>query len=101
MVMRVYGWRQSSPRYALRISACLITARERPVLQLIAEGKIGRQTASLLGISIKTAASTSPHNEEIRRAQHGRPCTLRYLDGRSSRSKHDFHRDVVSIPYVR
>jgi two-component system, NarL family, response regulator NreC len=41
---------------ASRISSSGITVRERQVLQLIAEGKTGRQTASLLGISFKTAA---------------------------------------------
>jgi DNA-binding NarL/FixJ family response regulator len=34
-----------------------LTARERQVLQLIAEGKSTRDTASLLGISVKTAES--------------------------------------------
>lgn len=46
---------------ALRISACGITVRERQVLQLIAEGKTGRQTASELGISWKTAAIHRAH----------------------------------------
>jgi two-component system, NarL family, response regulator NreC len=41
---------------ASRVASSGITLRERQVLQLIAEGKTGRQTASLLGISAKTAA---------------------------------------------
>jgi DNA-binding NarL/FixJ family response regulator len=35
----------------------LLTARERQVLQLIAEGKSTKDVASLLGISVKTAES--------------------------------------------
>jgi DNA-binding NarL/FixJ family response regulator len=34
-----------------------LTARERQVLQLIAEGKSTKDTASVLGISVKTAES--------------------------------------------
>src|SRR5215831_15411041 len=46
VVIRVHGWRQSSPRYDLRIATCLMTARKPQVFELFAEDKIGRQTAS-------------------------------------------------------
>ena len=38
-----------------------ITAREREVLQLIAEGKTSRQIATLLGITVRTAESHRSH----------------------------------------
>jgi two-component system, NarL family, response regulator NreC len=37
-----------------------LTSRERQVLQLVAEGKSTKDVASLLGISVKTAASHRP-----------------------------------------
>jgi two-component system response regulator NreC len=49
-VMEAYRTRSDSP-------ADPLTARERQVLQLIAEGKSTRDAASLLGISVKTAES--------------------------------------------
>jgi len=38
-----------------------LTSREREVLQLVAEGKANKQTASLLGISIKTVEKHREH----------------------------------------
>ncbi|OLC95403.1 MAG: DNA-binding response regulator [Acidobacteria bacterium] len=49
-VMEAYRTKSDSP-------ADPLTARERQVLQLIAEGKSTRDAASLLGISVKTAES--------------------------------------------
>ena len=49
-VMEAYRTKSDSP-------ADPLTARERQVLQLIAEGKSTRHAASLLGISVKTAES--------------------------------------------
>ena len=49
-VMQAYRTKSDSP-------ADPLTARERQVLQLIAEGKSTRDAASLLGISVKTAES--------------------------------------------
>ncbi len=44
-------------RYKSQRSSDPLTARERQVLQLIAEGKSTKDVASLLGISVKTAES--------------------------------------------
>jgi two-component system response regulator NreC len=49
-VVEAYRSKSDSPSESL-------TAREKQVLQLIAEGKSTRDTASLLGISVKTAES--------------------------------------------
>jgi len=49
-VVEAYRTKSSTP-------ADPLTARERQVLQLIAEGKSTKDTASLLGISVKTAES--------------------------------------------
>lgn len=49
-VMEAYRSKSERP-------ADLLSARERQVLQLIAEGKSTKDVASLLGISVKTAES--------------------------------------------
>ena len=53
---RLARLRQQSPQRtsALRKKASMLTSREVEVLQLIAEGKANKETASDLGISIKT-----------------------------------------------
>ena len=47
----------SRPRSKVDRPADPLTIRERQVLQLIAEGKSTKDTASVLGISVKTADS--------------------------------------------
>ena len=49
-VMKAYRTKSEKPRD-------LLTARERQVLQLVAEGKSTKDVASVLGISVKTAES--------------------------------------------
>lgn len=51
---RLERQRLQPPLKAGKPAACQLTVREREVLQLIAEGKANKQTASDLGISIKT-----------------------------------------------
>ncbi len=46
---------------ALRKKAALLTSREMEVLQLIAEGKANKETASQLGIGIKTVEKHREH----------------------------------------
>ena len=60
---RLARLRQQSPRLASQIDkkTALLTSREVEVLQLIAEGKANKETASDLGISIKTVEKHRGH----------------------------------------
>jgi DNA-binding NarL/FixJ family response regulator len=53
-VVSAYLGQRDAPAYPL-------TPRERQVLQLIAEGKTTKETAGLLGVSVKTAESHRMH----------------------------------------
>ena len=46
-----------------------VTAREREIIQLVAEGKSSKEAASTLGISVKTIEA---HRANIMRKQHFR-----------------------------
>jgi DNA-binding NarL/FixJ family response regulator len=77
----VRGFTAHATAAALASPFAALTAREREVLQLIAEGSETKQIANTLGISVKTVAS---HRERLQHKLnvHGVAGLTRYALGR-------------------